>query len=118
MVDAIDIGDVQVQIKVGLHWGATLVIGQITTEGRLEVTALGDEVNEAARVEQAASGGQILATKSLLERLERDDAAAAGIDPDSFTYTLLEELPGVSEKAVRDAGGLAVAELPHTPAGA
>lgn len=117
VVEAIDVGDVEARIKIGLHWGATLVIGQVTTEGRLEVTALGDEVNEAARVEQAAAGGQILATKSLLERLEPDDAARAGIDPETVTYLTLEQLPGAGEKVVRDAGGLAVAELPHVPPG-
>ena len=31
----------------GLHWGSTLYVGQIATSGRSEVTALGDEVNEA-----------------------------------------------------------------------
>jgi class 3 adenylate cyclase len=39
----------------GLHWGATLYVGQIATSGRTEVTALGDEVNEAARIEACAT---------------------------------------------------------------
>ena len=33
-------------MRFGLHWGATLYVGQITTSGRAEITALGDEVNE------------------------------------------------------------------------
>lgn len=113
VVEGMDAGDeAGTAIKIGLHWGATLVIGQITTEGRLEVTALGDEVNEAARVEQAAAGGQILATKSLLERIGPDDAEEFGFDPDRLIYQTLEQLPGAGEKVIRDAGGLAVAELP------
>jgi class 3 adenylate cyclase len=38
-------------LRIGLHWGATLYVGQILTRGRAEVTALGDEVNEGARIE-------------------------------------------------------------------
>ena len=46
-----------VKVNVGLHWGATLMVGQVATRGRLEVTALGDQMNEAARIEAAAKGG-------------------------------------------------------------
>jgi class 3 adenylate cyclase len=46
--------DVEVRVNVGIHWGATLMVGQVATGGRLEVTALGDEMNEAARIESAA----------------------------------------------------------------
>ncbi len=56
-------------MNVGAHWGPALYMGQIVTGGRLEVTALGDEVNEAARVQQSARDGEILATKSLVEQL-------------------------------------------------
>jgi hypothetical protein len=44
----------------------------LITAGRSEVTALGDEVNEAARIEACATGGRALAAKSLIERLETD----------------------------------------------
>lgn len=99
------------RINVGVHWGATLMIGQIATAGRLEVTALGDQMNETARIEAAATEGTILASKDLIERLAEDDAEATGLDPDAIAYTPLAELPGVSEKAVRDAGGIAVARI-------
>ena len=36
-----------VVLRFGLHWGSTLYVGAATTPGRAEVTALGDEVNEA-----------------------------------------------------------------------
>jgi class 3 adenylate cyclase len=99
------------KINVGVHWGATLYMGQIATSGRLEVTALGDEVNECARVQEAATGGQLLASKPLLERLDAADAAALDLDPTAIEYCLLAELPGAGEKVRRDAPSLAVAEL-------
>ncbi len=100
-----------VVMNVGLHWGGALYMGQVVTGGRLEVTALGDEVNEAARLQQSAREGTALASKALLERLEEEDAAALEIDPDRVLYRTVAELPDVDEKSIRDAGGIAVAEL-------
>lgn len=102
---------VEVKLNIGVHWGATLMVGQVATGGRLEVTALGDQMNEAARIEAAASGGQILASKDLIERLDAADARAAGIDPDTVAYTPLGELDGASAKAIRDAGSIAVTAI-------
>jgi class 3 adenylate cyclase len=99
------------RINIGVHWGATLYMGQIATSGRLEVTALGDEVNECARIQEAARGGQLLASKPLLERLDATDAERLGIDPAAIVYGLVTELPGAGEKTRRDAPSLAVAEL-------
>jgi class 3 adenylate cyclase len=82
------------------------------TGGRLEVTALGDEVNEGARLQQAARDGQVLVSKSLVERLSIGDAAKLGIDPDRISYRAVAELPSVDDKTVRDAGTIAVAPLP------
>ncbi len=98
-------------LRFGLHWGSTLYVGAITTSGRSEVTALGDEVNEAARIEACATGGRTLASKSLVERLNEDDAAALGIEPDQIGYSILGELPTASEKARRDAPAIAVCDL-------
>jgi class 3 adenylate cyclase len=97
--------------RFGLHWGATLYVGQIATSGRAEVTALGDEVNEGARIEACASGGRALASKELLERLDPDDARALGLDPARITYTLLAELPSATEMARRDAPAIAVCDV-------
>ena len=104
-----DVGVPDLALNVGLHWGGTLYMGQITG-GRFEVTALGDEVNECARVQESARGGGLLATKDLLERLDQSDARRLGVHPAAVVYTPLREL-GVSDKAVRDAGDLAVASL-------
>jgi class 3 adenylate cyclase len=103
--------DVDVRINVGIHWGATLLIGQVATSGRLEVTALGDEMNEAARIESAATGGVALASKLLLERLEPSEAGDLGLDPDAQSYVTVAELDGRSEKALRDAGSISVTHV-------
>ena len=98
-------------LRFGLHWGSTLYVGAVTTSGRAEVTALGDEVNEAARIEACATGGLTLASKSLVERLEPDDAAVLDLDPDRITYTPLADLSTATEKARRDAPAVAVCEV-------
>lgn len=100
-----------VTIRFGLHWGGTLYVGRLMTSGRAEITALGDEVNEGARIEACASGGLALASKALLERLDPADAAALGIDPDQLGYTPLTDLPTATEKARRDAPSIAVSAI-------
>jgi class 3 adenylate cyclase len=101
----------QAIMRAGLHWGTTLYIGNITTRGRSEVTALGDEVNEAARIEACATGGRALASKNLIERLDLADAAALGIDPGRVTYTQLADLDSATEKARRDAPAIPVCDI-------
>jgi class 3 adenylate cyclase len=109
---SLEISDEPLDVNAGVHWGATPVIGQVVTGGRLEVSALGDEVNQAARLQEAARGGRALASKDLLERIDADLAVRLlGADPTAAGYQILGELEGVGEKARRDAGGLAVAEL-------
>jgi class 3 adenylate cyclase len=108
---AVALASGEVRLRVGVHWGGTLYMGQVVTGGRLEVTALGDEVNECARMEQTAAGGALLASKALIERLDPDDAAAVGIVPSRMAYRALGDLDGADEKAIRDAGLIAVTRL-------
>ncbi|MGH2730368.1 MAG: adenylate/guanylate cyclase domain-containing protein, partial [Actinomycetota bacterium] len=98
-------------VNVGVHWGGTLYMGQLVTGGRLEVTALGDAVNECARIQDTARDGEALASKSLIEHLTDADAAALGLDPDGVVYRTLAELPAAGDKAIRDAGGIPVTVL-------
>ena len=83
----------------------------VATGGRLEVTALGDQMNDGARIEAAAKGGAILASKDLIERLDATDARASGVDRDALAYTPLAELDGASDKAIRDAGTIPVTKI-------
>jgi class 3 adenylate cyclase len=102
----------ELKINAGVHWGGALYLGQVVTGGRLEVTALGDEVNECARIQQSARDGAMLASKPLVERLDPEDAHALGLDPLTIVYRTVGELPGVTPKAVRDAGGVPVVAVP------
>ena len=108
---AVGLAQDEVRLRVGAHWGGTLYMGQVITGGRLEVTALGDEVNECARMEQTATGGALLASKALIERLDPDDAAAVGIEPSRMAYRALGDLDAADEKTIRDAGPIAVTRL-------
>ena len=99
------------KLNIGLHWGATLMVGQLATGGRLEVTALGDQMNEGARIEAAAKHGAILASKDVIERLDAADAGAIDLDPDALDYTPLGEFDGASDKAIRDAGAIPVTSI-------
>jgi class 3 adenylate cyclase len=101
------------RLNVGVHWGGALYMGQVVTGGRLEVTALGDEVNECARIQESARDGAVLASKPLVERLDPEHARRVGIDPDTVAYTTVGELPDASEKAVRDGGTIPVTDVPR-----
>jgi hypothetical protein len=90
-------------------------MGQLVPGGRLDVTALGDEVNEAARVQEVAGAGETLASKQLLEQLTDDDAAALGLDLEKIIYQPFSDREGVSEKALKDAGNLALTTLEGAP---
>lgn len=100
-----------VTIRFGLHWGSGLYVGRLFTAGRIEATALGDEVNEAARIEACATGGRMLGSKPLLERLDHADAAALEISPVTLKYEQIADLESATDKARRDAPTLAVCEL-------
>lgn len=111
----LDLADLQAHpISVGVHWGGALYMGQVVTGGRLEVTALGDEVNECARIQQVAEG-RSLASKAIIERLDVADAIALEIDPDKLAYKPLAEVGGASEKALRDAATVPVTAIGSIP---
>ena len=84
-------------------------MGLFKSVARAEVTALGDEVNEAARIEACATGGRTLASKDLIERLNRTDAA--DLELTRVGYTPLGDLSSATEKARRDAPSISVCEI-------
>jgi class 3 adenylate cyclase len=106
-----DLAPEDLQMRFGLHWAATTYIGLIVTPGRTEVTALGDEVNETARIEACATGGRTLVSKPLIERLSPADAQALGVDTSRTAYVQLAQLSTATDKAQRDAPSIAVCEL-------
>ena len=98
-------------MRVGIHWGSSLYIGQLVPGGRLDIAALGDAVNECARIEESAAPRRTLASKDLIEQLSADDAAALDLDPEKLRYAPLAHVPGATDKAVATAGTLAVIEI-------
>ena len=90
---------------------ALLFMGQLHPGSRLDVTALGDEMNECARIQESARGGAVLASKALLEQLGPEDATDVKVDPDRQFYRPLGETESATDKARRDAGALPVTEL-------
>jgi len=106
-----DLDPSQVAMRFGLHWGSTVYVGRVVTSGRMEVTALGEDVNDAARIEACASGARALVSKALMERLDVDATQELRLDVDRLTYTSLANLASATEKARRDAPALAVCEL-------
>ena len=98
-------------VRFGLHWGEDVFIGQISTIGRAEVTALGEAVNVAARIEASAGGGRILASQRLVDRLEQHDAVALAVDRNRVSYISLGDLDTATPKARRDAAAVAICEL-------
>jgi class 3 adenylate cyclase len=103
--------DAPCSMRVGVHWGSSLYIGQLVPGGRLDVTALGDAVNECARIQECAQPQQTLASKELIERLSDEDAAAIGVDAEKVRYRPLAELPGAGEKARLSTGAISVTAL-------
>jgi class 3 adenylate cyclase len=101
----------ELSLRFGLHWASTLFMGSITTSARTEVTGLGDEANEAARIEACATGGRTLASKQLVERLDDAAATALAIEPARIVYTRLADIDTATDKARRDAPDIAVCQL-------
>jgi class 3 adenylate cyclase len=99
------------QVNSGLHWGANLYMGQVVPGGRLDVTALADEVNECARMQESTRDGAVSMSKEFAELLPAGEAAALGVDAAHLLYEPLSALPGATQKAIRDAGTLAVAQI-------
>jgi class 3 adenylate cyclase len=68
-------------------------------------------MNEAARIEACATGGRTLASKALIERLDREDAVALGIDLAGISYNQLGQLDTATDKARRDAASIPVSDI-------
>jgi class 3 adenylate cyclase len=101
----------RIRINAGVHWGPGVYLGQLVLGGRLEVTALGDEVNECARIQECARSGAVLASKQVMELLSADDAASVEIDLAALRYESLAGMPSATDKTRRDAGTVAVTQV-------
>jgi len=78
-------------------------MGQLVTDGRLKVTAVGDEVNDLPGSRKLRRA-ELLASKAAIEQLTREDAEALSIDSvETGGYATVGEPPVAGEKATRDA---------------
>jgi len=102
-------------VRMGLHWGEAVYVGQVLTAGRLEVIAVGSEMDEAAQIERCAASGQILASKDLLDRLARSDVARLRLPLRELRFRSLGELlPGTGD-ARAELGHVVVSDVSAWP---
>lgn len=81
----------QIPVGIGVHSGIAYFGAMGAAEGLTEISAIGDEVNLAARLASKAAPGEIIVSEQALE--------AAGIDSNSLESRSLD-LKGISEPVI------------------
>jgi adenylate cyclase len=79
----------KIPVGVGVHAGVAFFGSIGTPDGLTDITAIGDEVNTAARIASQAAAGEILVSEHALAAAGRD---AAALEPRSL------ELKGIRER--------------------
>lgn len=77
-----------IPVGIGVHAGVAFFGGMGTADGLVEISAIGDEVNTAARLASKAAVGEIVVSEMALQK--------AGIDAGNLEARALE-LKGISE---------------------
>lgn len=99
---------IDIKLNGALHFSQNLYMGQMVTGGRLEVTALGEEVNDCARMLEASSGGNLLLSKPFCEKIQgKFSQENIMLDPSTLVYKTLDQFD-LSQKARTDTGYLPV----------
>jgi adenylate cyclase len=78
----------KIPVGIGVHSGVAYFGAMGTAEGLIDISAIGDEVNTAARLASKAAAGEIILSEQALEE--------AGIDGSGLEFRSLE-LKGISE---------------------
>jgi len=79
----------KIPVGIGVHAGVAYFGAMGSAEGLVNISAIGDEVNTAARIASKAAAGEILVSEAALTQAE--------IDPDKLESRQLE-LKGISEQ--------------------
>lgn len=98
-------------MRIALHWGTNVYVGQLTAGRYLDIAAVGDKVDEATRLHEVAGPHKTIASKQLLEQLSAQDAARLALDIDRMTYTFVTDLPAAPEDSIPEAVRVPVARL-------
>jgi adenylate cyclase len=78
----------EIPVGIGVHTGVAFFGAMGTADGLVNISAIGEEVNKAARLASQAAAGEIIVSERALQ--------AAGIDGSNFESRSLE-LKGISE---------------------
>ncbi|HAV76953.1 MAG TPA: hypothetical protein DCX53_06315 [Anaerolineae bacterium] len=81
----------KIPVGIGVHTGVAFFGAMGSADGLVDISAIGDEVNTAARIASKAAGGEILISERTLE--------LAGINKDDLESRILD-LKGISEKVL------------------
>ena len=81
----------KIPVGIGVHAGVAFFGAMGSAEGLINISAIGDEVNTAARLASKAAAGEIIVSEKAL--------AKAGIDGDELETRRLE-LKGISEPVI------------------
>jgi class 3 adenylate cyclase len=79
--------------NVSLHWADAVYLGQVNTKSRQEITALGARLDECAWIQQYARGGEILASRALVDQLSAHDATRLALRPEHLVFRELGTPP-------------------------
>jgi hypothetical protein len=97
--------------NVALHWADAIYLGQVTTRSRLEITALGRELDECAWIQQWARGGEVLASNGLIEQLSARHAMRLGLRRERLVFRALDTPPPAAMASGEDGSVISVTDI-------
>jgi len=63
---------------IGVHWGVAFFGAMGTAEGLTDISAIGDEVNVAARIASKAAAGEVVVSEQALQKAGLDGSDLPG----------------------------------------